>query len=324
MVRTEPTGDWGANVSYQTGSWNDQEFKGVFNAPIIKDVLALKLFINSENRDGYLYNTYLHINQPQKNYKNYGFEFEFTPNDKFKALLTGERFDDRSQGGAYLGNYNFCPGVIPKSPNLNQPDISGGLLDESLPGLFGLPNTPCRTSTAVPTTIATSLPNPGSVSTYAVTLNMSYALSDHLKLVSVTGYRNQHELDSFEFDGSAANFITVSTDAHYHQFSEELRAEGDWDGKLGKLSFVTGAFYYNNYFSRAWNTGGNFWNFVEDLSSGRPGEQQLAARRKHGRLCDPGRRVPRKSRYVRAPQRYLLRRGGGEQRLWTGHAAKTV
>ncbi len=267
VIRTEPTGEWGANVSYQTGSWNDQEFKGVFNAPIIKDVLALKLFINSENRDGYLYNSYLHINQPQKNYKNYGFEFKFTPSEKFKALLTGERFDDRSQGGAYLGNYNFCPGVIPTSSNPNQPDISGGLLDEFLPGVFGLPNTPCRTSTAVPTTIATSLPNPGAVSTYAVTLNMSYALSDNLKLVSVTGYRNQHEMDSFEFDGSDANFITISTDAHYHQFSEELRAEGNWEGKFGKLSLVTGAFYYNNYFSRAWTTGGNFWNFVEDLSS---------------------------------------------------------
>jgi len=267
VVRTEPTGEWGANVSYQTGSWNDQEFKGVFNAPIIKDVLALKLFINSENRDGYLYNTYLHINQPQKNYKNYGFEFKFTPNDRFKALLTGERYEDSSQGGAYLGNYNVCPGLVSPSSNPNQPNISGGLLDEFLPGVFGLPNTPCRSSLAVPTTTSTAIPNPGYVSTYAVTLNMSYALNDHLKLVSVTGYRNQHEKDEFEFDGSSADFITISTNAHYHQFSEELRAEGNWDTGIGKISAVAGAFYYNNYFSRGWTTGGNFWNFVEDLSS---------------------------------------------------------
>ena len=267
VIRSEPTGEWGANVSYQTGSWNDQEFKGVFNAPIVKDVLALKLFVNSENRDGYMYNTYLHINQPQKNYKNYGLELKFTPNDKFKALFTAERFEDSSQGGAYLGNYNLCPGVVPKSSNINQPDVSGGLLDEFLPGVFGLPNTACRSNLTIPTTTATSIPNPGYVGTEALTLNMSYALNDHIKLVSVTGYRKQHEKDEFEFDGGSADFITISTDAHYHQFSEELRAEGNWDGSMGKISAVAGAFYYSNYFSRGWTTGGNFWNFVEDLSS---------------------------------------------------------
>lgn len=267
VVRTEPTGEWGANLSYQTGSWNDQEFKGVFNAPIIKDVLALKLFINSENRDGYLHNTYLNINQPQKDYKNYGAELKYTPNDWFKALLTVERFDDRSQGGGNLGNYNFCAGVLPVPTNINDINANGGFLGTFLPGLFGLPNVPCRTSTAIPTTISDAIPNPGHVDTYAYTLNMSAKVNDHLKLVSVTAYRTQHEQTEFEFDGSSGGLITISTDAHYHQFSEELRAEGNWDGKFGKLSLVTGAFYYNNYFSRAWTTGGNFWNFVEDLSS---------------------------------------------------------
>ncbi len=72
VIRTEPTGEWGAKVSYTTGSWNDQEFRGVFNAPLIKDVLALKLYLFTANRDGYLHNTYLNINQPQRDYKNFG------------------------------------------------------------------------------------------------------------------------------------------------------------------------------------------------------------------------------------------------------------
>ena len=266
ILRTEPTGEWGAKVSYTTGSWNDQEFRGVLNAPIIKDVLAAKLFFISENRDGYVHNTFLNINEPQKNYKNYGLVLKYTPNDRFKAVLTGERYDDRSQGGAYLGNYNFASGVLPNPTNVNDINAHGGFLDCFLPGIVGLTNVPCRTSTARPGTTTDNLPNPGHVDTYAVTLNMSEKINDNLRLVSITGYRNQHEQTAFDFDGSSTNLITISTDAHYHQFSEELRLEGNWDTKAGKVNLVTGAFYYNNYFRRGWTTGGDFWNFIESLS----------------------------------------------------------
>ncbi len=266
VIRTEPTGDWGAKVSYTTGSWNDQEFRGVLNAPIIKDVLAAKLFFISENRDGYVHNTFLNINQPQKDYKNYGLTLKFTPNDRFKALLTAERYDDRSQGSAYLGNYNFAPGILPAPTNINDINASGGFLDCFLPGVFGLGNVPCRTTRGIPSSINTNLPNPGHVDTFAYTLNMSEKISDNFKLVSITGYRTQHEQTSYDFDGSSDNLINISTDAHYHQFSEELRAEGNWDTRVGKIALVTGAFYYNNYFKRGWTTGGDFWNFIESLS----------------------------------------------------------
>ena len=262
VIRTQPTGEWGANVQYTTGSWNDQEFRGVFNAPLIKDKLALKLFFISENRDGFVHNTFLNINQPQKNYKNYGGVLKFTPNDNFKALLTVERFDDRTQGGAFLANENtsadastFLPGTVKF--------LAGLFGDTTYPGV---PNVPVRATLGVPSTISGNLPNPGHVDTYAVTLNMSYKLNDNLKLVSITGYRHQHEMTSFDFDASSDNFINIATDAHYHQISEELRAEGSWDTKVGKINLTAGGFYYNNYFNRGWTTSGDFWNVVESLS----------------------------------------------------------
>jgi iron complex outermembrane receptor protein len=266
VFRTEPTGEWGAKVQYTTGSWNDQEFRGVFNAPIIKDILALKLYFISENRDGYLHNTFLNINQPQKNYKNFGGELKFTPNDWFKALLIIDKYEDRSQGGAFLGNYNFCAGVLPVPTNVNDVNLNGGLLDTFLPAAFGLPNVPCRTSTAIPSTISDNFSSPGDVQTWAYTLNMTAKLNSNLRVVSVTGYRTQHELASEDFDGSSDDFITIATDAHYHQFSEELRLEGNWDQGFGKLNLVGGAYYWNSYFNRGWVTGGDFWSFVSDLS----------------------------------------------------------
>lgn len=273
VIRTEPTGKWGAKVQYTTGKWNDQEFRGVLNAPIIADVLAAKLFFISANRDGYLHNTFLNINQPQKDYNNYGVVLKFTPNDTFKALLTAEKFDDKSQGGAFLGNYNVPPGVLAPATgpsDINAPGSAigpgGGVLSVFLPGVFGLANTPARTDiSSIPKTITDNWSSPGSVQTYALTLNMSQDLNDHIKLVSVTGYRKQHELASEDFDGSSANHIVISTDAHLWQFSQELRLEGEWDSSLGKISFVAGGYYWDSAFRRKWITSGDFWSFIPHL-----------------------------------------------------------
>jgi iron complex outermembrane receptor protein len=281
VIRTEPTGDWGAKVSYTTGSWNDQEFRGVFNAPIIKDVLALKLYLFSANRDGYIHNTFLNINEPQRDYKNFGGSLKFTPNDKFKAVFTFDKYEDRSEAGTFLTNYNTGAGVLgpPLTPSdINAPGtaLAGGvpmvdtylpnLVQYLIPGSTPLQNVPARTSLAIPSTISTNNPQPGDVQTWAYTLNMNYRVSDHLNLVSVTGLRYQRELETEDFDGSSTDFIDISTQAHYHQVSEELRAEGNWEGKLGKLNLVLGAYYFNNYFTRRWETSGEFWTFVSDIS----------------------------------------------------------
>jgi len=275
VVRSEPTGEWGAKVQYTTGSWNDQEFRGVLNAPIIKDKLALKLFLITENRDGFVHNTFLNTNQPQKNFKNFGGVLKFTPNDRFKALLTVEKYDDRSQGGAFFGNYNTTFGGlgVPQGPSdINAPGTAlagtaGAEISTFLPAAFGLPNVPIRADiTKIPSTISDNFPSPGSVQTYAYTLNMSYKLSPNLTAVSVTGYRKQNEKASEDFDGSSTNFINISTDAHYHQFSEEVRLQGNWDTSLGKINGVLGAYYWNSYFDRRWVTSGDFWTFVSDIS----------------------------------------------------------
>ena len=271
VIRSKPTGEWGGKVQYTTGSWDDQEFRGVLNTPIIKDVLAAKFFFFSAKRDGYLHNTFLNINQPQKNYKNYGVVLKFNPNDRIEALLTVEKFDDKSQGGAFLGNFNVGPGVLPPGTgpsDFNTPGSSqgpGGTLDNFLPGLFGLENTPARTNLSIPKTINDNWSSPGHVQTEAYTLNASARLTNNLKLVSVTGYRKQHELASEDFDGSSADFITIATDAKYHQFSQELRLEGDWDSSMGKVSYVAGAYYFDSKFNRGWVTSGNFWEFVDLL-----------------------------------------------------------
>ena len=274
IIRTKPTGEWGATVQYTTGSWNDQEFRGVVNAPLIKDVLAAKVFLISANRDGFLHNTFLNINQPQRNYKNYGVVLKFTPNDELSSILTVEKFDDKSQGAAFLTNYNTAAGVLAPPTTINDINAPGSALAGTggaalatfLPGLFGLTNVPARTSLAIPDTITDNFPAPGNVQTWAITNQADYKLNENLTLVSVTGYRKQHERASEDFDGTSTDHINIATDAKYHQFSQELRAEGSWDTPMGKVNLVVGGYYFNSYFTRKWITSGDFWTFVSLLS----------------------------------------------------------
>ena len=137
-----------------------------------------------------------------------------------------EKFKDNSQGGGSLTNFNLAPGVAaappPGSPEL---DLSGGFLSCTLFASHIIPQwdstVPCRTNlkTAKATTVDTK--NPSSFDVDAYTLNMNYDLSDHFKLVSVTGYRDMTEDRLLDFDGSADNFITLSREQRFR--SEERR-----------------------------------------------------------------------------------------------------
>lgn len=262
VIRTRPTGEWGAKVKYTTGSWDQQEFRGVLNAPLIEGKLAVKAFFTNLQRDGYIKNDFLNINQPQQDYQNYGLTFLATPNDWFEAILTVEKYEDSSQIGGFLVNGNVAPGVATapdRAAGDISPDLSGGLLG----CVFGF--VPCRTTPpgTVPKTINPDLANPGKIDTEAVTLQMRAELNDNMTLVSVTGYRKTTEDRIYDFDGTSANFITIDRENDIEQFSEEIRLEGSWETEnLGNISIVVGGYYSRNEFSQDWRTGGEFWDFV--------------------------------------------------------------
>ena len=268
-VRSRPTGEFGAKLQYNYGRFNQQEFRAVLNAPVVKDKLAAKAFFSNLQSDGYYKNTYLNSTQPQKDYMNYGLTLLATPNDWFEAKLTVERFEDHSQGGAYLTNWNFAPGVIPPTGISSDPNYSGGFLSCFLASAVtggAVPNAPCRTELDFPRKeIRTDLPNPGRVNTTAYTLDMTANLSEEVKLVSLIGYRKMQEYRKYDFDGSEADFITIERDNSFKQISGELRLEGSWDSSIGKINALVGYYYWDSQFNQKWVTGGDFWTFVGAL-----------------------------------------------------------
>ena len=271
VIRTKPTGEWGARIQYTTGQYNQQEFRGVMNMPLIEEKLAAKLFFTTIQRDGFWENEFLHVTQPQRDYKNFGATIKANPTEWFEALLTIEKFDDNSDGGANTFNWNLKAGVA-KAPPVGsvEPNYSGGFLGCTGALAFLGPQlaqqVPCRTSLSRPKTTNANSTNPANTETKAYTLNMTAELSDTMKIVSVTGFRDMVENRFLDFDGSSGDFITIDRDNKFQQFSQEVRLEGSWEGGIGRIDYVVGGFYWWNQFDQHWNTGGSFWSFVGGLS----------------------------------------------------------
>jgi len=260
VIRSRPTGEWGGRVKATLGDDNQQELRFVGNAPIIQDLLAAKVFYTTQQADGYMDNQTLGGQVGDTDYENFGVTLLLTPGDKFEAMLTAERFDDNSELNAYHVSANYAPGVVPPPTDVNESNFTGGMLTCLIFG--AAPNAPypqaCRTSLKTPGKAQNDKDNNASLETDAYTLNMSFQLNDNMQLVSVTGYRDQTEYRIFDFDGSAAPFITIERWNDYDQFSQEFRLDGSWD----TVRMTSGVYYWNSEFEQDWVTGDSFWSVL--------------------------------------------------------------
>ena len=243
VFRSRPTGELGGRVRLTYGDNNQQEVQFIGNAPLVEDRLALKVFATTQQADGFTDNVTIGGHVGDVDYKNYGGTLLFTPTEGFEALLTVENFDDKSELQAFQTNGNFATGVTP--------DFPGGFLNCTV---FN-PTIACRNSTSIPGVAENNTDNNAKLDTNAYTLNMTMDLSDRAQLVSITGYRTQNEYRIFDFDGSAAPFITIERWNDYNQFSQEFRIDSQWDN----LKMTSGVYFWNNEFTQDWSTGGRFW-----------------------------------------------------------------
>ena len=254
VIRSRPTGENGARLKATLGSDGRQELRAVVNTSLIDDKLAAKFFATSIGDDGYYKNVTTGDDSGEKDYQNIGATFLWTPNDRFEATLTVETFQDDSLLNAYQTNYNVSPGVIaPPSAAAaaaGEGDYSGGFAT-----CTSYDPSTCRNTLKTPGHSENDTTNNASLDTDAITLNMRYEINDNLTLVSVTGRREQDEYRIYDFDGSAADYITIERWNEYEQFSQELRIDGSWD----TVTLTAGLYYWSSEFEQDWVTGGGFW-----------------------------------------------------------------
>ena len=250
VMRSRPTGEFGGKVEMTIGDNGQEEFRALINTPIVEDILALKVFGTTIKNDGHIYNTFLKIDGPKKDYTNYGATFLFTPNDRFEALLTIEQYDDGSDVGAWT-NENDDTRLI---CNLYDPSRGvPGLIAKYNPGGYST----CKSTAGLgPTENATNDHNPGQFDTDAYTLNMTYDLSDSMTLTYVGAYCEEGEQTTWEYDGTPMPWIWIDAFNAYEQESHEVRLEIITD----KANITTGAYFWDSTYRQDWVTRGSFWS----------------------------------------------------------------
>ena len=250
VVRSRPTGEMGARVKATVGKWGQRELRGVLNTPLIEDQLAAKLFYTTVQADGYLHNTNLQDDFPERDYSNYGLTLLATPNDRVEALFTIEKYKDNSDIGSPTHSHNLPPGLAAPPTDVASPDLSHGYL-----ACYGGFST-CRTDLSMPgKETDMDFNGPANFDVDAYTLNLNFDLNDQMQVVSVTGYREMVEDRLIDFDGGKGNYITIERDNDFEQFSQELRLEWTTD----RLNAVGGVYYWRSEFAQDWVTGGEFW-----------------------------------------------------------------
>ena len=265
VIRTRPTGEPGGKIKVTLGENDRQEFRAVINTALT-DNLAAKFFATSIQADGWIPNITIGGNNGDEDYTAYGATFLFTPNDRFEALLTVESMDDQSALKAYNQNFNVAPGVIPPPPpGPNTTDFSGGLLACTI-----YPEA-CRTSPDQLPYAENDTQHDASVKTEAITLNMSYELNDNLTVKYIFGYRDVTEDRIYDYDGSAAPFITLERWNVYDQTSHEIQLNGSYNN----VEFTAGLYMFEKEHTQDWATGGTFWGVLFGGALSAPGQWEL-------------------------------------------------
>jgi iron complex outermembrane receptor protein len=218
--RTLPTGEYGGNAEVSYGNYGTTQEKGVLNMPLVKDVLALKLFEDHTNTSGYLRNVTLGEDGPQSTTDNFGAAFLYTPNASFQGLLTleAQHFDGTTANSSGSpSTFLVCKAAPAAECNRNY-------------------------TTDLYTTFG-QFPTPSSYTSPAATLELTQDLAGNFKLKSITGWRNSTELYLTDYDATSIPFYETIRSQYYRQFSQEFRTSGNI---TDSIDIVSGLYYFDS------------------------------------------------------------------------------
>ncbi len=228
--RSRPTGEFGAKLSATVGSYGRHDFKGVFNAPVVADVLAAKVGIFSINGDSFTRSAFTGKRDPGLDRLGITAAVLFTPSSDFEALLSYEHLRDRSNY-PQLVNYSLPGSLACDAFNLCYTNNQAAYEDSNF------------------TTHFADLPFEVPLTANNWTLNAKYS-GGAFDIVSVTGYwKNRDSLDIDNIGERPAPGFALFHPIRKlrgEQFSQELRVETDLGGIF---DMVAGLYYFRSKYS---------------------------------------------------------------------------
>lgn len=273
LVPRKPTNEFSGSIQGTFGNYNDREFEGVLNVPIIDDKLLVRMVGAYQDRDGFTRDVVWHKDRDDRHWYSGRVSVTFRPTERLENYLMAYGSYSKTNG----------TGIINKGFNVDGPY---GLGDSIGIGLCS--NTPIevsgdfscdvyRAATAQadslgPRTTAHGIDDFQQISTWGIDDTLSYEISDSLTLRNIVSYqrlRNAYNQDQDgtvlqQYDGSrggpypgpgevllpgTGTPIVYANQArlarswdHYKQFTEELQLQGHFLDQ--NLIVTVGAFYF--------------------------------------------------------------------------------
>lgn len=242
VVTNQPTGEFGGYVKGTYGNWNRFDVNGAIEAPLVKDVVSLKVAGIHTQRDGWTTNVWNGEDMGRKNVDAVRGQLYITPNSDLKITLQGEYVAARNGApivvnGGLPGEANYVPeGTIwnnAKLPMYGSPCAVAGqpcvAPDEYFSGNNEVPDTSDMTTKFFVGTI-------------------QYDNTPLGDLTAITGYKRFTLFEYTDQDGTSKSNNSTRRQTKGWQFSQELRTAvevGD------SFNAVAGIFYlktdYNHY-----------------------------------------------------------------------------
>ncbi|MDP3673525.1 MAG: TonB-dependent receptor [Novosphingobium sp.] len=221
IKRTRPTMETGGKIEATYGKFDSKALRTVLNFGI-GDVLGVKGFYFHNESDGFHRNGITGKRAGGSESDNYGVSFLVRPLESdFDALLTIEKqeqtFEPVNSNIAQTGEL-FCLFEPANECNRN-----------TTGDLYTVFNSPAISKYDAP----------------SATLEMNASLGA-VKLTSVTGYRKSREFQTQDFDASSVDLYYTLRSQNYKQFSQELRAAGDFGDAF---DYVVGGYYFKSSYN---------------------------------------------------------------------------
>ncbi|MGH6782551.1 MAG: TonB-dependent receptor domain-containing protein, partial [Sphingomonadaceae bacterium] len=185
--------------------------EGVANAPLIDDVLAVRVAVRQRKRDGYIENLAGGADFNAVDTLAYRGAVRFSPASNLRFDLIYNREENTPNGGTGFKSNVF----LPRDPK------TGAVVGDLKPG-----------SGVVLGSFAGLAGDRLYINRHIddVTLLANWELNDAFTLNSITGYRKYRNLESFDPDGTWMNIIAGVGETWGDQTTQELRLSYDNDG----------------------------------------------------------------------------------------------
>jgi iron complex outermembrane receptor protein len=233
LITRKPSHEFEADVLVDLGSYNKRKVSGYVSGGLVDGLLAANVAINTNKRDGYVDNK--GPGGPDKlndqDTESVRLGFDITPTEDLQILVSADYSERDQTAPAYKPSLRIDDGTMvhanpagdipPPAPFPALPDgIKADVINDPWAVSLNSDSFWRDRNTGLNTTV-------------------NWALSDSLKLTSVTGYRESIADTSHDTDNTELGFLRTDYAEDTNQFSQELQLLFQSDN----LSWVSGLYY---------------------------------------------------------------------------------